>query len=557
MKKKWRISLATKLNLLIAVLLLAMAAGLVQIMYLVNGQQVNQMYFDNAERYARLALENIYPDDVEDLIAAVESEEFPAIREKALAENDENIIKDWLARREGALSMYFTVWDEAEMLLSSLEDFRKDLGIHSTYIQYVKGGVTYNLLDPTESMLIFGSVEDMPEFRQYTQNERIPATPCHYKDQWLCTAMEPIVQNGVAIAAVGVDLDMNDLMARRKMFLIDGGVFVALLTLAAMLLTIFCVRRVAIRPIKQLAGAACSFAVDEDLKNVQNLNIRSNDELGDLAREIESMQSRILDYTDNLTRITAERERASTEMRMATQIQAAMLPSTFPPFPGVTAFDLYAIMDPAKEVGGDFYDFLMPDPNHLVVLIADVSDKGVPAALFMMSSKIIINYRAQLGGTPAEILEDVNRLICRNNKQKMFVTVWLGILDLKTGEMTCASAGHEYPFLRTGGQPFQLYKDPHGLAIGALPVSRYKNYTINLQPGDALFVYTDGVPEASRARNDFFGLERTAQSLNARPDADAKALLEGVKADIDAFVGDARQFDDLTMLSLIYAGGAR
>ena len=187
-------------------------------------------------------------------------------------------------------------------------------------------------------------------------------------------------------------------------------------------------------------------------------------------------------------------------------------------------------------------------------MIADVSGKGVPAALFMMASKILINYRSQLGGSPSEILTAVNAQICKDNKTRMFVTVWMGILDLETGIMTCANGGHEYPVIRGQDGVFRLLKDKHGLVVGALTRSKYQDYEIRMMPGDAIFVYTDGVPEACNADGEFYGMERMTDVLNRIAAHDPRGILEGVQADVDAFTGDAKQFDDLTMLCLEYKG---
>ena len=240
-----------------------------------------------------------------------------------------------------------------------------------------------------------------------------------------------------------------------------------------------------------------------------------------------------------------------TELNMATEIQVGSLPTVFPDRP---EFDLYASMDPAKEVGGDFYDFFMIDDDHLAIVIADVSGKGVPAALFMMSSKIYINDHATIGGSPAEILGRVNKLVCANNNAHMFVTVWLGILEISTGKLTSASAGHEYPMININGK-YEILKDKHGLAIGAMDIAKYVNTEIQLKKGDSIFVYTDGVAEATDANNELFGTERTVDALNAVPaGASQKEVLAGVRAAVDAFVKEAPQFDDLTMVGLKYNG---
>ena len=258
--------------------------------------------------------------------------------------------------------------------------------------------------------------------------------------------------------------------------------------------------------------------------------------------------------THTLMETRAKVEATEADLRIGTQIQTSMLPLTFPAFPDRPEFDIHASMDPAKEVGGDFYDFFMIDEDHLALVIADVSGKGIPAALFMMSSKIFINDHTTMGGTPAEILERVNKLVCANNDANMFVTVWLGILEISTGRLTTASAGHEYPMLNLNGK-YTLFKDKHGLAIGAMELAKYTDTEIQLKKGDSIFVYTDGVAEATDADNQLFGTDRTLEALNSMPaDATQKEILLGVRAAVDAFVKDAPQFDDLTMLGLRYNG---
>ena len=243
-----------------------------------------------------------------------------------------------------------------------------------------------------------------------------------------------------------------------------------------------------------------------------------------------------------------------TELNVAADIQESMLPHIFPPFPEHREFELYASMDPAREVGGDFYDYMMVDEDHLAVLIADVSDKGVPAALFMMSTKNLINYRARRGGTPAEILTDVNEQIARDNESKMFITIWMGILDLATGVMTCTNAGHEYPAVCGSDKIFRIYRDKHGLVIGAMEKAKYRDYELTFLPGDKIFVYTDGVPEANNPLGELYGLERLEAALNRMPDESPEKILSGIRADVDLFVNGAKQFDDLTMLCLEYKG---
>lgn len=246
--------------------------------------------------------------------------------------------------------------------------------------------------------------------------------------------------------------------------------------------------------------------------------------------------------------------RIESELNLATRIQADMLPNIYPAFPDRSEFDIYATMDPAKEVGGDFYDFFLVDDDHLCMVMADVSGKGIPAALFMMASKIILANNAKMGKSPARILTDTNALICSNNREEMFVTVWLGILEISTGKLTAANAGHEYPILKDPDGKFNLVKDKHGFVIGGMDGSSYKEYELALKPGSKLFLYTDGVPEATDAHQELFGIERMIEALNANANASPNEILNTVRSHVDGFVKDSEQFDDLTMLCMEYKG---
>ena len=249
-----------------------------------------------------------------------------------------------------------------------------------------------------------------------------------------------------------------------------------------------------------------------------------------------------------------ERERIRTEMNMANRIQTSMLPHIFPPFPNHDEFEIYASMDPAKYVGGDFYDFYLIDENHLCMTIADVSGKGIPAALYMMASKILLANNVSAGKSPAQVLTDTNRSICYRNPEEMFVTVWLGILDLTTGKLTAANAGHEYPILMEPGGIFDFYRDRHGFVLGSIPDLEYKEYEIQMEPGSKLFPYTDGLTEAADASRQMFGTDRILMVLNHDRDASCEQILDNVRKSVDRFVHYSEPFDDLTMLCLTYNG---
>ncbi|MDO4493684.1 MAG: PP2C family protein-serine/threonine phosphatase [Clostridia bacterium] len=251
--------------------------------------------------------------------------------------------------------------------------------------------------------------------------------------------------------------------------------------------------------------------------------------------------------------VSAEFTRIDTELKLSTGIQANMLPNIFPAFPEREEFDIHASMDPAKEVGGDFYDFFLIDHNTLGMVVADVSGKGVPAALFMMIGKTIIKNQALTGGLgAAEVLERANRQLCENNEEGLFITAWYGQLDIPSGKLTAANAGHEYPVIMKKNGDYELLKDKHGFVLAGFETTKYREYEIQLEPGDKLFLYTDGVPEAVNAQNEQFGVARMLEVLNANKACTQAELLKKVRAEIDAFVEDTPQFDDVTMLGLTY-----
>ena len=243
----------------------------------------------------------------------------------------------------------------------------------------------------------------------------------------------------------------------------------------------------------------------------------------------------------------------SKELNLATNIQMDALPNKFPAFPTHKEIDIYALMHPAKEVGGDFYDFFLIDENHLGVVIADVSDKGVPSALFMMQSKIILQNFALMGLSPKEVLYRANKQLCASKQQKLFVTVWFAVLDLQTGLLTAANGGHEYPIIQKPGGEFEIFKDEHDLVVGFVNGVPYNEYTIQLEKGSKVFVYTDGVPECV-GDDGQYQLERAVNTLNKYKDGTPEHICKSMLGELQTFMGNNDQFDDITMLCLEYKG---
>ena len=371
-----------------------------------------------------------------------------------------------------------------------------------------------------------------------------------------CIGYTPVEYNGKVSCYARIRYDWTDFCNRLTGKMVETILWgLAILAVLNGLLLLFIHRR-ATAPLAKVTDSVRTYMKNKDSARVNEAmnTVRCNNEIGVLADSFAELSTEIDRYTGEIVQLGKEKERIETELSLATSIQKDAIPNIFPAFPSRPEFDLYASMDPAKEVGGDFYDFFMIDDDHLALVIADVSGKGVPAALFMMSSKILINDHALLGGTPAEILERVNKQVYAGNHAHMFVTVWLGILEISTGKLTTASAGHEYPMIKTTGQ-YEMLKDKHGMAIGAMKRSKYTNTEIQLKKGDSIFVYTDGVAEATDAKDELFGTDRTLEALNAMPgNASQQEVLEGIRRAVDAFVKGEPQFDDLTMLGLKYHG---
>lgn len=388
--------------------------------------------------------------------------------------------------------------------------------------------------------------------RQYD----FPAYVTNYSQYgWLCSASAAVRSgDGTVLANVFVDISMEDVMQDRREFLRRLLCALAGMTLILIVIGVHVISKTVVHPINLLAKSTAGF-VENRKENgagtVQDLNIRSNDEIGRLAEAVGKMERDINEYIDNIARVTAEKERIGAELNVATQIQASMMPSIFPHFADQPAFEIAAFMQPAKEVGGDFYDFFLVDENHLAIVMADVSGKGVPAALFMVIGKTLIKDHTQPGRDLGEVFSEVNNILCESNSENLFITAFVGVLDLTTGEFPYVNAGHELPFICHEGS-FEAHRIEPGFVLAGLEDMRYQAGCFMLAEGDKLFQYTDGVTEAANAGNHLYGMQRLYDILNRNSDGSPEEILRAVKGDIDEFVGDAPQFDDITMLCLTF-----
>ena len=367
------------------------------------------------------------------------------------------------------------------------------------------------------------------------------------------------------VALVGVSYKLSAMTEQIQALARQGTIRAVLLQALLVALILIHLIFYVIRPLKKVLWNIRRYTEDKDSGKVEEslsavrkgragAMVRNN-EIGQLSEDFITLTHEMDEYAGRIRLSTAAEERIGTELDTARKIQAAVLPSVFPPFPDRHEFDIYAAMEPAKAVGGDFYDFFLIDQDHLCMVIADVSDKGIPAALFMMICKAILQNCAMLGRSPSEILRKTNEAICSNNPESMFVTAWVGILEISTGRLVASNGGHEYPAVyRAKSGAFQLLQDRHGFVLGGMKESVYREYELQLEPGDRIFVYTDGVTDATNDFGNMFGLDRMLAALNRDPSAGPEQILRNVRQAVDGFVYSAEQFDDLTMLCMAYRG---
>lgn len=409
-----------------------------------------------------------------------------------------------------------------------------------------------------ESQLHFGDKSSI--FQEYIDDSLTACETGIHADNYFISegdygyntsAMYPIVQEGKTIAFIGVEIPMSTLQGDMRSYVINVATVGSVITLCLLILITLGFERTLIRPVKLVADAANQFVMHDNVNISHSLEkVKTRDEIQILSESVLKMEKDINEYIDNLTAVTAERERIGAELSIATQIQADMLPSIFPAFPDRKEIDIYATMTPAKEVGGDFYDFFMVDDRHLAMVIADVSGKGVPAALFMVIGKTLIKDHTTPDASLGDVFTEINNLLCESNKGGLFITAFECVLDLATGELVFVNAGHELPFIRKKDGAYESYKTRAGFVLAGMENIRYRQGSIMLEPGDSLFLYTDGVTEATSTEEELYGMTRLGDILNKNRSKKPEELLSAVKANIDEFVGEAPQFDDITMLAL-------
>lgn len=494
---------------------------------------LQQQYNDSAYEIAETAVNYLNPDKFGEYLSTGQTDEEYKRIEKQL---------DDLVDATGTTLIYVAKVDESDYrtLTYIYDSVNSKSGFERYPLGYTAIGVNERYVNNVRNII--------------TKGERATEYLYSYSEESGAHTTAGIAvydSSGEIVAVLGVEKAMIRLVNARNTYVrhVLTGVLIAVV-LFLLSYSAFLYREMLL-PILAVTDEAKRFA-DSNTPSDALLRIRKDDEIGILARAVNKMETDIVEYVDNLTAVTAEKERIGAELSIATQIQADMLPSIFPAFPDRPEFDIYATMNPAKEVGGDFYDFFMVDERHLAVVMADVSGKGVPAALFMVIGKTLIKDHTQPGRDLGDVFTEVNEILCESNKEGMFITAFEGVLDLVSGDFTFVNAGHEIPFICKKDGVFEPYKIRAGFVLAGMEGMRYRCGSMRLAPGDKLFQYTDGVTEATDKDNELYGMGRLEEVLGENAAKHPTELLAKVKEDIDSFVGDAPQFDDITMLCLEY-----
>lgn len=370
----------------------------------------------------------------------------------------------------------------------------------------------------------------------------------------LLTAYSPIYNSsGEPVALVGIDLSINEIIVKFNNYM--GLILASILVVTAIgvWLLFRVIRKVVINPIEKLNSAVGSVVGGLRSNARFDPDIHTGDELEELADSFRRMDDDLLDYIGQLTAVTADRERISAELGLAKRIQARILPNDYPAFPERNDFDIYALLSPCEQIGGDFYDFFLIDDDHLAMMVGDVTGSGVPAALNMVILETLIKSRAMQSFTPADVLQSVSEQMI-SYKTELSSAVWLAVLELSSGKGIAINAGYGSPFLRRAGKQFEQLEYENFPEVGSMESIRYRDHGFQLYPGDSVFIFSDGVPNARNNKDECFGDQRVLELLNREPEATPSVLIQTVKHAVDRFAADTPQSDDITMLSLKYYG---
>lgn len=532
-------SIRTKVILLFAALALLLLASVGVAAYALNYQKLVAQYGDLATSAAELAATEVDGDAVARYLAQGADEGY------GITQAELRNVKRELGLRFLYISVPYMDRNDAIYVFDIAVE-GEDLSLISALGDHTGASDVYDL---TTGVMRTG---------QTVTNPRIT----HGDFGYLLSAYAPLkTAAGQTVAVVGVDVDMTLVLRQSLQQTLQLlGLMAAVIALFVMLALIITNRSV-VSPVKRLSEHMAAFDKNAETLTLSPFATHSGDEIGVMAQSFNNMAENIHEYVENLRVVTADKQRIATELSVANTIQASMLPRIFPYAPERQEFAVYATMEPAKSVGGDFYDFYIlhgPEKTgtHLMFVIADVSGKGIPAALFMVITKSLIKTRAMEGDSPARILTSVNDQLCENNDAGMFVTAYVGLLELATGKLTVANAGHNPPLMRRRGGRYEWLRHKAGFVLAGMENMKYADVEMQMEPGDRLFLYTDGVTEMQDPAQQLYGEPRLLDALNAsdEPPRGVMELLPYIRRSVDAFANGAEQADDVTMLALDWYG---
>ncbi|NLI20956.1 MAG: SpoIIE family protein phosphatase [Clostridiales bacterium] len=532
-------SIRTRVILLFAALAILLAAAVGLLAYVLNYREMVQLYGDLASSSAELAATGIDGDAIRRYLSQGPDETYDTAAVKL--QNIKRLldlrflyvsIPD--ADQNDAVYVFdVALADEDMALINKLGDHSGESDVYDITTGVMQTGET-------------------------ASTRRITTGPFGH----LLSAYAPLKNSlGETVAVVGVDIDMAVVLYRTAVQTVQLMGIVTAVILLFVLLALLITHRSVVLPIKKLSAHMAAFDKSAETLELAPFEATGRDEIGVMAQSFNAMAENIKEYVENLRVVTADKQRIATELNVANTIQASMLPRIFPYPPDRREFSVYATMQPAKSVGGDFYDFYIlhgteQTGTHLAFIIADVSGKGIPAALFMAITQSLMRTRAMQGETPAQIFASVNEQLCHHNDAGMFVTAYMGLLELATGKLTMANAGHNPPLIRRRGGRYEWLRRKPGFVLAGMEHMRYTDFELTLEPGDRLFLYTDGVTEALNPNCALFGEERLEAALNesdGRP-MGVMDLLPYLKERLDLFAAGAEQADDITMLALDWNG---
>ena len=543
-----RTSLSRRIQNLLLFSVIGAAMIVYSITYSFHVQSMISEYFSSSEKASHDAAKLISGKDASKLCEMIFSKEYRDIADQASDAQNPELIHSWMIEHG-----YEETYRRMEEAMDSLKN---TLDVDDSFLFACDESGVYMLCQPGIAYDGIGLyLEEVRGIENYPNIRKAKPWIFYVFQTFYCRSYYPLENTDPYMVFIGTDITLTDSVSReiRFLFLIIL-ISIVILVILSMISLEFSEKYLTV-PLSKLTEASDRFAKQHEKSSIskpEDPDVHTNDELEDLNNSIYYLENSVLAQQKELEKINRNKGRLDAELTIAREIQKGVMPDHFPQDTDRSITDIYALNESAREVGGDFYDFFMIDDTHVAFVIGDVSDKGVPAALFMMVCKLLIEEYVQKGLEAHEVLMAANKRLCELNRAEMFVTVWIGILDTETGILETANGGHENPIFRLRNGKYKYFDDVHGLVLGALPETSYQKYEIQMKPGDALLVYSDGVTDAMDEKKERFEETRLLASVQNSGAKTAKQLVLAVRKDIAEYSGDAEQFDDITLLAMIY-----